>query len=77
VRGVSHAFQMSSWKNVRGLKCCAGVKSLNERGSRRRGGTGRCGTGFVMRRLDSNPKAPGVKRKMPHQFIDYPVMFFQ
>jgi hypothetical protein len=48
VRGVSHAFQISSWKNVRGLKCFDGVKSLNERGKRRRGGTGRCGTGFVM-----------------------------
>jgi hypothetical protein len=40
VRFVNHAFQMSSWKKVRGLKCFAGVKSLNERGNRRRGGTG-------------------------------------
>jgi hypothetical protein len=55
---------MSSWKNVRGLKCFDGVKSLNERGNRRRGGTGRCVTGFVMRRLDFNPKAPGVKWKI-------------
>ena len=36
-RGVSRAFQTSSRKNVAGLKCFAGVKSLNERGSFRRG----------------------------------------
>ena len=48
VRGVSQAFQISSWKKVRGLKCLDGVKSLNERGNRRRGGTGRWGTDFVI-----------------------------
>src|SRR5271167_3078566 len=37
VRGVSKAFQTNSRKNVAGLKCFAGVKSLNERGSFRRG----------------------------------------
>ena len=58
VRGVNHAFQISSWKKVRGLKCFDGVKSLNERGNLRRGGTGRCGTGFVMRRLDLTPNRP-------------------
>ena len=47
MRGVSSAFQTSSRKNVRGLKCFAGVKSLNERGSLRRGGTGRLADGFV------------------------------
>src|ERR1035441_7272203 len=33
VRLVNKAFQIISRKNVRGLKCFAGVKSLNERGS--------------------------------------------
>src|SRR6185436_894456 len=33
VRRVSSAFQTISRKNVRGLKCLAGVRSLNERGS--------------------------------------------
>ena len=36
VRGVSRAFKTSSRKNVAGLKCFAGVKSLKERGSLRR-----------------------------------------
>src|ERR1700690_2520123 len=49
IRRVSSAFQISSRKNVRGLKCFDGVKSLKERGNFRRGGAGRCETGFVIR----------------------------
>src|SRR5579863_6751885 len=37
-RGVNHAFSTISLKNVRGLKCFAGVSSLKERGSLRRDG---------------------------------------
>ena len=36
-RGVNSLSRPVSRKNVRGLKCFAGVKSLNERGSFRRG----------------------------------------
>jgi len=39
VRGVTSAFSTSSRKNVAGLKCLAGVKSLKERGSLRFGAT--------------------------------------
>jgi hypothetical protein len=49
VRRVSSAFQIISRKNVRGLKCFDGVKSLNERGSLRRGAAGRGETGFIIR----------------------------
>ena len=37
VRLVSRTFQTISLKNVRGLKCLLGVKSLNDRGNLRRG----------------------------------------
>ena len=37
VRLVRSAFQTISLKNVRGLKCLLGVKSLKDRGNRRRG----------------------------------------
>ena len=40
--------QTISRKKVRGLKCLAGVRSLNERGRRWRDGGGRCGVGFVI-----------------------------
>jgi hypothetical protein len=40
MRGVISSFQTSSRKNVRGLKCLDGVKSLNERGNFRRGVAG-------------------------------------
>jgi hypothetical protein len=30
-----------------------------------------------MQQLESNPKAPGVKWKMPHQFFDCSANFFQ
>jgi hypothetical protein len=50
---------MSSWKNVRGLKCFEGVKSLNERGNFRRDVAG-----FVMRQLDIKLKTPGAKWKI-------------
>ena len=46
-RGVNQPFKISSWKKVRGLKCFAGVKSLNERGSFRRG-AGRLDFSFVI-----------------------------
>jgi hypothetical protein len=48
VRRVSRAFQTISRKKVRGLKCLAGVRSLNERGSGWRTGTGRQGLNFVI-----------------------------
>ena len=64
VRGVSQAFQISSRKNVRGLKCFDGVKSLNERGNLRRGGAGGGETGFVIQHLHSNPGARRVKWKI-------------
>src|ERR1035438_2153892 len=67
-RGVSSAFQTSSRKNVRGLKCFDGVKSLKERGNLRRGGAGRVETGFFIRCLDFNPWACRVKCKMPISF---------
>jgi len=57
VRGVSRAFQISSRKNVRGLKCFDGVKSLKERGNRRRGNAGRCENGFVIERPHFTPAA--------------------
>ena len=56
VRGVNQPFQTSSWKKVRGLKCFAGVKSLNDRGSLRRGGTGRLAASFVMRQPNSSTR---------------------
>jgi hypothetical protein len=68
MRRVSNAFQTSSWKNVRGLKCFDGVKSLNERGNLRRGGAERCETGFVIRHLYFNPCARRMKWKMPMSF---------
>src|SRR5208282_6084678 len=64
VRRVSSAFQTSSRKNVRGLKCFDGVKSLNERGSRRRGAAECGGTGFVIQHLYSNSCAGRVKWKI-------------
>ncbi len=68
MRRVSSAFQINSRKNVRGLKCLDGVKSLNERGNLRRGGAGRCETGFVIRHSDFNPFARQMKWKItcPH-----------
>jgi hypothetical protein len=47
MRRVSNAFQTSSLKKVRGLKCFEGVKSLNERGNLRLI-TGLCDNGFFM-----------------------------
>ena len=66
MRRVSSAFQTSSRKNVRGLKCLDGVKSLNERGNLRRGGAGRCETGFVIRHPYFNPFARRMKWKIIH-----------
>jgi hypothetical protein len=50
------------------LKCFDGVKSLKERGNLRRGGAGRCETGFVIRPLHFNPCARRVKCKIPVSF---------
>ena len=48
VRRVSRAFQTISRKKVRGLKCLAGVKSLNERGRGWRTCAGRYGLGLLI-----------------------------
>jgi hypothetical protein len=53
-RGVNQPFQIISRKNVPGLKCFAGVKSLNERGNFFFGASGRWPVGFVMQQLDFN-----------------------
>jgi hypothetical protein len=53
------AFQTISWKNVRGLKCLAGVRSLKERGNFWRWATGRCLVGLVISSARrSNPLLP-------------------
>jgi hypothetical protein len=39
------------------LKCFDGVKSLKERGNRRRGNAGRCENGFVIQRPHFTPAA--------------------
>src|ERR1039458_4933481 len=62
MRGVSSAFQTSSRKNVRGLKCLDGVKSLKERGILRRGGAGRGEIGFFI--LWGHSSWPGRLHKM-------------
>jgi len=50
VRGVNQPLRISSWKKVRGLKCLAGVKSLNDRGKLRRGAAGRLAVALVTTR---------------------------
>jgi hypothetical protein len=70
VRGVNRAFQTISRKNVRGLKCRDGVKSLNERGNRRGGDGGRCENGFVIQRLHFT----AVVRRMKWKIRDIPAV---
>ena len=60
MRRVSRVFQTISWKNVRGLKCFDGVRSLKERGNLRLS-TGLDETGFVIRRGILTPQAAGEK----------------
>src|SRR5690349_17171508 len=56
VRRVSKVFQTISWKNVRGLKCLAGVRSLKDFGSGWLFGRG--GLGIVSSVLADGHQAP-------------------
>ena len=62
MRRVSRVFHTISWKNVRGLKCFDGVRSLKERGNLRLS-TGLDETGFVIRHGSFNSASRWRKGK--------------
>src|SRR5262245_4832168 len=74
VRRVSSAFQTISRKNVLGLKCLAGVRSLNDRGNGWRWFGGRYGAGVVICFTQANGTRAGgrgkAKRLPRHMFME-------